>query len=171
MTNISVLEQSAGTPICHSPRWGLSHPTRPKCKLAIPLRNHSEPPLAVGRNSNQQSVCSLRAVIVARHPAAAGCLATIIQSLRDKDTYSFTPWGKSLSGLHRSSVIRRSSRRTRSPRSSRKGARRFVGVLARRELQSHWSHRSHESHLFAAPDGVPELNVADTPSALLTPEF
>jgi hypothetical protein len=85
-------------------------------------------------------------------------------------TYSFAPWGKSFSGLHRLSVIRRSSRRTRSPRSSRKGARsqnpgarRFVGVPARRELQSHWSHRSHESHLFAAPDGVPKLDVADTP--------
>jgi hypothetical protein len=80
-------------------------PTLPKCKLAIPLWNHSDPPLAVGRNSNQQSVCSLRAVIVARHPAAAGCLATIIQSLRDKEAYSFALWSKSFSGLHRLSVI------------------------------------------------------------------
>jgi hypothetical protein len=131
----------------------LSHPTLPKCKLAIPLRNHSAPLLAVGRNSNQQSVRSLPYILVCA-------------------------MGKSFSGPHRSSVIRRSSRRTRSPRSSSRGARsqnpgarRFVGVPARRELQSHWSHRSHESHLFAAPDGVPELNVADTPSALLTPEF
>ena len=44
----------------------LSHPTLPKCKLAIPLWNHSAPPLAAGRNRKQQSVRSLRAVIVAR---------------------------------------------------------------------------------------------------------